>query len=112
MFNYKLQVYLYRIIVQISEYDDVSKAFLIIAAHPDDEVLGAGATIYKMAQEGYSVNVCILSEAADARYLRPKPNELKSNMYSCMRVLGVEKVITGDFPTFNLTLSHLELVRL
>ncbi len=90
----------------------MSKAFLIIAAHPDDEVLGAGATMYKMAQEGYSVNVCILSEAADARYLRPKPNELKSNMYSCMRVLGVEKVITGDFPNiqFN-TVPHLELVQ-
>ena len=32
--------------------------YLIVVAHPDDEVLGAGATIHKLIDEGNSVAVC------------------------------------------------------
>ena len=31
--------------------------YLIVAAHPDDEVLGAGATIYKLAKRGEKIAV-------------------------------------------------------
>lgn len=43
----------------------------MVAAHPDDEVLGAGATMYKLAQEGHSVNVCILSGEVKVRAHQP-----------------------------------------
>ncbi len=42
-------------------------SYLIVVAHPDDEVLGAGATINKLSGEGHEVNVCILSGNAGAR---------------------------------------------
>ena len=45
--------------------------YLVVVAHPDDEVLGAGATMYKLAQEGHIVNVCILSGEVTARNYRP-----------------------------------------
>jgi len=35
-------------------------SILIIAAHPDDEVLGCGATIARLAQEGHEVYITIL----------------------------------------------------
>ena len=41
--------------------------YLIVAAHPDDEVLGAGATIYKLVQEGHKVAVAIMVSKAAAR---------------------------------------------
>ncbi|KYH30422.1 1D-myo-inositol 2-acetamido-2-deoxy-alpha-D-glucopyranoside deacetylase [Clostridium tepidiprofundi DSM 19306] len=41
--------------------------YLIVVAHPDDEVLGAGATMYKLVQKGHLVNVCILSGEVNAR---------------------------------------------
>ena len=41
---------------------------LIVAAHPDDEILGAGGTIVRHVQNGDKVFVCILSEGATARY--------------------------------------------
>ena len=35
---------------------------LIIAAHPDDEVLGCGGTIYNLNKLGHNVSVLYLSE--------------------------------------------------
>ncbi len=41
---------------------------LVIAAHPDDEVLGCGGTIARLAQEGHNVNIAILGEGITSRY--------------------------------------------
>ena len=41
---------------------------LIIAAHPDDEVLGCGGTIARLAREGYDVYIAILGEGITSRY--------------------------------------------
>ena len=35
---------------------------LVIAAHPDDEVLGCGGTIARLTGEGHDVYVAILGE--------------------------------------------------
>ncbi|QGG47297.1 PIG-L deacetylase family protein [Heliorestis convoluta] len=87
-------------------------SYLIVVAHPDDEVLGAGATMYKLAQEGHSVNVCILSGEVQARNNRPSTDELYEDVNSSMNILGVNKIIKGDFPNieFN-TVPHLKLVQ-
>ena len=45
--------------------------YLIVVAHPDDEVLGAGASIRKWAAEGNAVDVCIMCTEAKA----PAPAE-------------------------------------
>lgn len=48
--------------------NDVS--VLVVAAHPDDEVLGCGGTMARMAGEGRSVHVLILGEGATSRHDR------------------------------------------
>ena len=40
---------------------------LVVAAHPDDEVLGCGATIARLASEGQRIVVAILGEGATSR---------------------------------------------
>lgn len=40
---------------------------LVIAAHPDDEVLGCGGTIARLADEGAHVHIMILSEGITSR---------------------------------------------
>lgn len=86
--------------------------YLVVVAHPDDEVLGAGATMYKLAQEGHNVNVCILSGEVKARNHRPDTEELYEDVNNSLNLLGVKKVIKGEFPNieFN-TVPHLKLVQ-
>jgi LmbE family N-acetylglucosaminyl deacetylase len=43
---------------------------LIIAAHPDDEVLGCGGAIAKLSAEGHGVSILILGEGINSRYAR------------------------------------------
>jgi LmbE family N-acetylglucosaminyl deacetylase len=40
---------------------------LVVAAHPDDEVLGCGATMARLAHEGWSVHVRICAEGSTSR---------------------------------------------
>ena len=87
-------------------------SYLIVAAHPDDEVLGSGGTIYRLTQKGEEVNVCILCAQANARAFRPEDNQLHEDMMHCMELLGVNRVITGDFPNIQMnTVPHLNLVQ-
>jgi LmbE family N-acetylglucosaminyl deacetylase len=41
---------------------------LVVAAHPDDEVLGAGGTLAAHARSGVEVHAVILSDGAGSRY--------------------------------------------
>ena len=40
---------------------------LVLAAHPDDEVLGMGATIKKLSKKN-TVNLCVVTQGATAQY--------------------------------------------
>lgn len=87
-------------------------SYLIVVAHPDDEVLGAGATMYKLSRKGENVNVCIMCGQAAARAFRPQDNELAEDMHSCLKLLGVNRVFVGDFPNIKMnTCPHLDLVQ-
>ncbi len=86
--------------------------YLVVVAHPDDEVLGAGATIYKLAKQGHVVNVCIMSGEVKARNHRPATEELNEDVNNSLNILGVSKVIKGQFPNIELnTVPHLRLVQ-
>lgn len=87
-------------------------SYLIVVAHPDDEVLGAGAAMYQLAKQGKEVNVCIMSAQAEARSLRPSNNELNEDTNKCLQLLGVNQVFPGNFPNIKLnTVPHLDLVQ-
>lgn len=86
--------------------------YLIVVAHPDDEVLGAGATIKKLTQEGHTVDLCIMSALAEARAFRPSDGELNSDLYESSNMLGIGKVYEGSFKNIEMNNeSHLHLVQ-
>ncbi|PKM44141.1 MAG: N-acetylglucosaminylphosphatidylinositol deacetylase [Firmicutes bacterium HGW-Firmicutes-8] len=87
-------------------------SYLIVVAHPDDEILGAGATILKLAEVGREVNICILSGDVDARQHRPTTKHLDQDINEAITLLGVKRVTKGHFPNiaFN-TEKHLDLVQ-
>ena len=41
---------------------------LVVAAHPDDEVLGCGATLNKFVKDGLDIRVVILGEGSSCRF--------------------------------------------
>lgn len=47
---------------------------LVIAAHPDDEVLGCGATIARLVAEGWAAHVIIVAEGATSRSVKRDPS--------------------------------------
>jgi LmbE family N-acetylglucosaminyl deacetylase len=77
---------------------------LCVAAHPDDEVLGAGATLARLAKEGHSVWIAILGEGLTSRYATREeadPAELKA-LQECARraasLLGARDVTLHGLP--------------
>lgn len=45
----------------------VANRVLVVAAHPDDEVLGCGATMARLANEGHEVKIAIMGEGITSR---------------------------------------------
>ncbi len=86
--------------------------YLFVVAHPDDEVLGAGATIFKLIKNGDFVTICMLSGSVSARQKRPLDEELACDIDKALKMIGVSHLIKGDFPNieFN-TVPHLKLVQ-
>ncbi len=84
--------------------------YLIVVAHPDDEVLGAGAAIHKLINEGHNVAVAIMVSKADAR--KNLSATLSADEKKAMSILGVKKVYHADFPNIRMnTVPHLDLVQ-
>lgn len=85
---------------------------LIVVSHPDDEVLGCGATAALLASTGRPVTSCILSGEVEARRHRPVIEALRANARAANALLGMQPPIFGPFPNiaFN-TVPHLRLVQ-
>ena len=84
--------------------------YLVVVAHPDDETLGAGATIYKLIKQGHNVAVAIMSTHAAAR--ANISDTLAEDQNNAMKILGVENVYEADFPNIKMNIiPHLELVQ-
>lgn len=84
--------------------------YLVVVAHPDDEVLGAGATIHKLIKEGHNVAIAIMVKQAAAR--ANISNTLTEDQERSMQILGVKKTYCADFPNIKMnTVPHLDLVQ-
>jgi len=73
---------------------------LIIAAHPDDEVLGCGGTMARLAQAGNAVSVLILGEGATSRDNAP-PHAAHDLTLACQKAcatLGVRDIALAGMP--------------
>ena len=84
--------------------------YLIVVAHPDDEVLGCGASIYKWTKKGDVVDVCIMCTEAKARAFRPDDKELDDDTHAALAYIGVNKEYEGNFPNIEMnTVPHVSI---
>jgi len=84
---------------------------LVIAAHPDDEVLGMSATIYKLSKEGHKIHLCIVSDGkCDSCGLKDRHIKRKESTIKSSKFLGIQSVHFLDFPDAKLdTIPHIEI---
>ena len=52
----------------------MSKNILVLAAHPDDETIGCGATLAKLSDEGNNIHLMTFTDGVDSRDERGAEN--------------------------------------
>ncbi|HEY4348161.1 MAG TPA: PIG-L deacetylase family protein [Gaiellaceae bacterium] len=92
---------------------------LVVAAHPDDEVLGAGGTIARLAAEGEKVTIAILGEGITSRYAdradadRALLGDLQSDAQRAADCLGAAELVTFDLPDNRFdTIAQIDVVKI
>jgi LmbE family N-acetylglucosaminyl deacetylase len=73
-------------------------SIVIVAAHPDDEVLGAGATLAAHARAGRPVHAVVVSEGASSRYDGDMAEALRECGKRAADRLGLASITFEDLP--------------
>lgn len=77
---------------------------LCVAAHPDDEVLGCGGTLARLAREGHDVHIAILGEGITSRYEKREQADptlieaLRKRSQQAAKILGAKNIRMCDLP--------------
>lgn len=97
-----------------------NKRIMVVVAHPDDELLGLGATMHKLINNyGVKTHVVILGEGITSRSDNRDPDKWKieleehrQNVHAAKNVIGYHSVNLYDFPDNRFdTIALLDLVK-
>ena len=95
----------------------VHNSVLVLAAHPDDEVLGCGGTIAKWMDAGARVHVAFLADGvysrqADALAQQAELLARRAAAQKACAILGTQSVSFGNFPDNRMdTIPLLEITK-
>lgn len=86
------------------------KRVLVIAAHPDDEVLGMGGTIAKLSSNGIDVHLLIVTDGSTSQYknsenLKKIIEDKKIETNNAANLLNIKSVIYGGLPDMRLDVT-------
>ena len=86
---------------------------LVLAAHPDDETIGAGATIARWAAEGIEVFVWFATDGVSSRDAMPQSaQDRRKASERALQMLGVTEGFYSEFPDNGLdTLGRLSICK-
>lgn len=93
------------------------RSILILAAHPDDEVLGCGGSIAKLADQGATVHVAFLADGVFSRTgdIGAQQVELSARRAAAQKacdILGVRSVFFGEFPDNRMdTIALIDIIK-
>lgn len=76
----------------------MTKNILVLAPHPDDEVLGCGATMAKYASAGHKVFVLVATRGSKKLYADDRIENVRNEALRAHKVLGVTETFFLDFP--------------
>jgi N-acetylglucosamine malate deacetylase 1 len=75
---------------------------LVIAPHPDDEVLGVGGTIARLAAGGADVTVAIVTKGWEPLFPKTQVDKVRGEAVKANDVLGVKSLRFMDMPVTKL----------
>jgi LmbE family N-acetylglucosaminyl deacetylase len=78
------------------------KKILVIAPHPDDEILGCGGTMIKNIKEGNEVYVCIVTKGYPPLFNAERTELNRKDTMACHKAIGVKETFYLDFPSTQL----------
>ena len=91
------------------------KTVLVIAAHPDDEVLGMGGTVAKLTTEGVECHLLIVTDGSSSQYresidIQKIIDNKKQETKRCANILGFKSIIYGGLPDMKLDCTpHIDI---
>jgi LmbE family N-acetylglucosaminyl deacetylase len=74
------------------------RPILIVAAHPDDEVLGCGGLIARESRRGHHCHVLFLTDGSGGRYDSETSATHRQNAETANRIIGSASIIRERFP--------------
>ena len=83
----------------------MKESVLVIAAHPDDELLGSGGTIKKLLDNGYKVITVIIAKGR-----KEEEQRIKQMVSDANKHLGIEETIFLEYPNLLLETIPLHLI--
>ncbi|MBR71860.1 MAG: GlcNAc-PI de-N-acetylase [Rhodospirillaceae bacterium] len=97
----------------------MKRNILVVASHPDDEILGCAGTIARHVNEGDCVHIHIVAEGATSRSVESKGGDVENHLISlrnsankASQLLGVDDLYLGDFPDNKLdTVPLLDIIK-
>ncbi len=90
----------------------MTKNILVVAPHPDDEVLGCGGVMAKFAGAGLKVYVLVVTRGTPKLYSADKIDNIRKEARNAHEILGVAETVFLDFPAPELDLvSMAEIAR-
>lgn len=88
----------------------MSQRVLVIAPHPDDEVLGPGGSIAKLSSAGAAVTVVMMTKGRPPAFTVEAAERVRLETAAAHQALGVREAIFLDFPAAGLdTVAHREV---
>lgn len=83
---------------------------LVIAPHPDDEVLGCGGTMAKHTSDGDEVYLCVVTKTYPPDWPEGEIRKRRNEVLRANTILGIKKTYFLDLPTVKLdTIPQKEL---
>jgi len=92
---------------------------LVVAAHPDDEILGCGGTMARLSREGHEVRIAIVAEGMSSRYAQREHvdqqqlKHLHARAQQAANKVGAKELVLCKLPDNRLdTVPLLDVVKL
>ena len=83
---------------------------LVIAPHPDDEVIGAGGTIVRHVASGDEVALCIVTQGYSPPWPEDTVEVARRQAEAAREALGIKRIFFLGYPTVKLnTVPNMEL---